>query len=230
MPVGGLEPPPAEDEVVREQEEKQGAIFILEGATLELGKVGKTLQLLNCDDHKTFLTKNKKDPADYRPDICHQALLTILDSPLNKAGKVRAVYVHTKKNVLFQVHTQVRLPRTFRRFSGLMTQLLQKLSIRATNGSDRLLKVIKGPVTKYLPGDAPRIGFSSKAPLVPMHKWAMDNVPDDKPAVFVVGAFAHGSIDAAYTDTTISLSQYPLSAACAISRITNALEIKWGVL
>ena len=130
--MGGLEPPPAEDEVVREQEEKQGAIFILEGATLEarapmgtsmhgavrrgrgglcggdptsaergrrasrqprgrtrtlpprpqLGKVGKTLQLLNCDDHKTFLTKNKKDPADYRPDICHQALLTILDSPL----------------------------------------------------------------------------------------------------------------------------------------------------
>ena len=51
---------------------------------------------------------------------------------------MRAVYVHTKKNVLFQVHTQVRLPRTFRRFSGLMTQLLQKLSIRATNGSDRV--------------------------------------------------------------------------------------------
>ncbi len=36
---------------------------------------------------------------------------------------------------------QVRLPRTFRRFCGLMAQLLQKLSIRATNGPDKLLKV-----------------------------------------------------------------------------------------
>lgn len=46
---------------------------------------------------------------------------------------------------------QVRLPRTFRRFCGLMVQLLQKLSIRATNGPDKLLKVVKGPVTKYFP-------------------------------------------------------------------------------
>lgn len=32
-----------------------------------------------------------------------------------------------------------------------MVQLLQKLSIRATNGPDKLLKVVKGPVTKYFP-------------------------------------------------------------------------------
>jgi len=40
-----------------------------------------------------------------------------------------------------QVNPQVRLPRTFKRFCGLMVQLLQKLSIRATNGPDKLLKV-----------------------------------------------------------------------------------------
>lgn len=45
--------------------------------------------LLNCDDHATYLAKHKKDAALYRPDICHQALLMILDSPLNKAGKVK---------------------------------------------------------------------------------------------------------------------------------------------
>jgi hypothetical protein len=28
--------------------------------------------LLNCDDHKNFLMKHNKDPADYRPDIIHQ--------------------------------------------------------------------------------------------------------------------------------------------------------------
>lgn len=28
--------------------------------------------LLNCDDHKSFLSRNGKDPSEYRPDICHQ--------------------------------------------------------------------------------------------------------------------------------------------------------------
>ena len=56
-------------------------------------------------------------------------------------SRVQALYVHTHKNVLIQVNPQVRLPRTFKRFCGLMIQLLQKLSIRATNGPDKLLKV-----------------------------------------------------------------------------------------
>ena len=36
-------------------------------------QVGKGYVLLNCDDHKNFLRRNGRDPADYRPDICHQA-------------------------------------------------------------------------------------------------------------------------------------------------------------
>ena len=43
--------------------------------------------------------------------------------------------------MLIYVNPKVRIPRTFKRFSGLMVQLLQKLSIRATNGPDKLLKV-----------------------------------------------------------------------------------------
>ena len=54
------------------QRKGHGAIFVLENASLEVGKVGKTMQLLNCDDHAGFLRKHRKDPADYRPDICHQ--------------------------------------------------------------------------------------------------------------------------------------------------------------
>lgn len=36
-----------------------------------------------------------------------QALLTILDSPLNKAGLVKSVFVHTAKNVLIEVNPKV---------------------------------------------------------------------------------------------------------------------------
>lgn len=53
----------------------------------------------------------------------------------------QAVYIRTAKNQLISVNPKVRLPRTFKRFCGLMAQLLQKLSIRATNGPDKLLRV-----------------------------------------------------------------------------------------
>ncbi len=40
-------------------------------------------------------------------------------------------------------------------------QLLHKLSIRATNGSEKLFKVVKNPVTDHLPSDCRKIGSSS---------------------------------------------------------------------
>ena len=70
---------------------QDGYIFVLEKATLETAKIGKGYQILNCDDHANFLRRHGKEPADFRPDIVHQELLAILDSPLNKAGRVNAV-------------------------------------------------------------------------------------------------------------------------------------------
>lgn len=227
---GGIEAPD-ESEGLAASISGEGVIFVLENAQLETAKVGKNYELLNCDDHANFLRRHGKDPALYRPDICHQALLAILDSPMNKAGKLKALYVHTAKNVLIQVNPQVRLPRTFRRFCGLIVQLLQKLSIRATNGPDKLLKVVKGPVTKYFPPDAQRIGFSHSAKtIVAMHEYVMRPDLGGRPLVFVVGAFAHGKIDDSYVDEYISISQFPLSAAYALGRITNALEQRWGIV
>ncbi|KAI8100748.1 hypothetical protein M9434_005139 [Picochlorum sp. BPE23] len=230
MPAtGGIEITDIEDERAQEEAEKQGVYFVLEQATLEVAKVGKGYDLLNCDDHYSFLKKHGKDPAHYRPDIAHQALLTILDSPANKAGKVKGIFVHTFKNVLIQVNTQVRLPRTYKRFAGLMTQLLQKLSIRATNGPDKLLKVIKGPVGRHLPSGAHRIGFSRSAnKVIPMH--VHPAIDKTEPLVFIVGAFSHGKIDEGLVDEYISISEYPLSAAYALSRITNALEQRWNIV
>ncbi|CAL4962627.1 unnamed protein product [Urochloa decumbens] len=130
---------------------RPGAIFVLERACLEVGKVGKAMQILNSDDHANYLRKQNRNPADYRPDIIHQALLAIFDSPLTKAGRLQAVYVRTEKGVLFEIKPYVRMPRTFKRFCGLMSQLLQKLSITAVGKRDKLLNVVKNPVTRYLP-------------------------------------------------------------------------------
>ncbi|XP_022766590.1 ribosomal RNA small subunit methyltransferase nep-1-like isoform X2 [Durio zibethinus] len=183
---------------------KTGVIFVLEKASLEVAKVGKSFQLLNSDDHANFLRKNNKNPADFRPDITHQALLAILDSPVNKAGRLLAVYVRTEKGVLFEVKPHVRIPRTYKRFSGIMLQLLQKLNITAVGKREKLLQVIKNPITKYFPVNSRKIGFSySSEKLVKMSKY-VDAVGDDVNLVFVVGAMAHGRIETEYTDDFIA--------------------------
>lgn len=109
------------------------------------GKGEDKYSLLNCDDHQGVLAKMGRDIAHARPDITHQVrldlspssavsrvsssltsrrtllqcLLTLLDSPLNKAGRLQ-VYIHTAKGVLIEVNPAVRIPRTFKRFGGLM--------------------------------------------------------------------------------------------------------------
>lgn len=122
-------------------------IIVLEQACLETIKSKHgNYELLNCDDHLAVHKKLERDPADSRPDIAHQCLLTLQDSPLNKAGLLQ-VYMRTAQGVLIEVSPHVRIPRTYKRFAGLMVQLLQKLRIRAAESSETLLKVIKNPVT-----------------------------------------------------------------------------------
>ncbi|KAK4364972.1 hypothetical protein RND71_016330 [Anisodus tanguticus] len=213
-----------------ESTNKPGVIFIIERASLEIAKVGKSYQLLNSDEHSNFLKKNGRNPSDYRPDIAHQAMLSILDSRVNKAGRLKALYVRTEKGVLFEVKPHVRIPRTFKRFAGIMLQLLQKLSITAVGKREKLLRVIKNPVTQYLPIDCQKIGFShSSEKLVDIQDY-VNGINNDMNLVFVVGAMAHGKIDKDYVEDYLSISDYPLSAAYCISMITNSVEHKWKIL
>ncbi len=209
---------------------KQPAVIIvLERACLETGKVGKEHVLLNCDDHATFLRKHNRDPADCRPDILHQCLLILLDSPLNKAGQLK-LYIRTEKGVLIDVSPHIRIPRTFKRFSGLMTQLLFKLSIRASNGPHKLLKVIKNPVTDHLPPGCRKYLLSVTGELTSMPK-LVSTLPADRPTVFVAGAMAHGKVDAEdWTDECIAISGYPLSGAAALGRLCAAFENHHNIL
>ena len=93
-----------------------------------------------------------------------------------------------------------------------------------------LVQVIKGDVTRHLPPDAKRVAFSRVAPNLVKLKDFVQELPDGTPSVFVVGAMAHGKMDIAYVDHWVSVSEYPLSAACCIGRITNAFENKWDIV
>jgi len=186
--------------------------------------------LLNCDDHQGILAKTGRDIADARPDITHQCLLTLLDSPLNKAGLLQ-VYIHTAKGVLIEVNPHVRIPRTFKRFSGLMVQLLHKLSIRGVNGPEKLLKVIKNPVTDHLPPNTIKLTLSGDAPTVRLSKY-LPTLPETHSVAIFIGAMARGRDDFAdhLVDEKIGISEYPLSASVACGKFCCALEELWDIV
>ncbi|QRV87470.1 ribosomal RNA small subunit methyltransferase mra1 [Ceratobasidium sp. AG-Ba] len=220
-------------------------IVVLEQACLEAYKVSSgsasrggpgreakdaKYALLNCDDHQGILAKTGRDIADARPDITHQCLLTLLDSPLNKAGRLQ-VYVHTAKGVLIEINPHVRIPRTFKRFSGLMVQLLHRLSIRGVNGSEKLLKVIKNPVTDHFPSNTHKITLSGDAQTVKLSKY-LPTLPETHSIAVFVGAMARGKDDFAdsIVDEKISISEYALSASVACGKFCCALEDLWDIV
>ncbi|GIY34596.1 ribosomal RNA small subunit methyltransferase NEP1 [Caerostris darwini] len=199
-------------------------IIILEMANLETVKIGKDHELLNSEDHISML-KKRKDGKLCRPDITHQCLLMLFDSPLNRAGLLQ-VFIHTERNTLIEINPQTRIPRTFKRFAALMVQLLFKLKIRSSDGNQRLMKVIKNPITDHLPVGCKKLCTSFSATKVVRPR---ELVPSDEPIAITVGAMAHGQVNADYAEETIAISQYPLSAAGTCSKLCTAFEEVWGI-
>ena len=200
--------------------------LILEHANLELTKDKKNSEIINSDDHRNLIKKMNKSLEDYRPDVLHQCLLNLFESPLNKAGMLQ-VYIRTKENVLIEISPKTKIPRTIKRFCGLMGQLLQKYRIRAMNSSEVLLKVIKNPITQYIPFGCPIISTNEKSKLIKLEDY-IDNLKSNNVA-FVVGAISKGDVNIDYMTDTISISSFPLTAGIVCSKICTAFEKCWDV-
>jgi rRNA small subunit pseudouridine methyltransferase Nep1 len=138
------------------------------------------------------------------------------------------VFIHTANNVLIEINPQTRIPRTFARFAGLIVQLLHKFSVKASDSSVKLMKVIKNPVSDHLPVGCKKVLMTYGAKSVVK---AAQVVPEDldAPLCVVIGAIAKGSIDVDYTEESYCIGNYPLSAALTCSKITSAFEEAWGI-
>ncbi|CZR57829.1 nucleolar essential protein 1 [Phialocephala subalpina] len=242
-------PPPNLPQLVAEQhvpipstdKDAKRLIVVLSNASLETykatyggnrpgGQREEKYSLLNSDEHIGVMRKMNRDISDARPDITHQCLLTLLDSPINKAGKLQ-IYIHTAKGVLIEVSPTVRIPRTFKRFAGLMVQLLHRLSIRSVNSNEKLLKVIPNPITDHLPPNCRKVTLSFDEKVMKVREY-VEGLKEDESICVFVGAMAKGSDNFAdqFVDEKISISNYSLSASVACSKFCHAAEDVWGII
>lgn len=102
------------------------------------------------EKHRIYHAKHKTDPAQWRPDVVHQCLLHLMDSPLNRSGRLQ-VFLRTTNGILIMVDPRLHVPRSMRLFEAMMARLLFKLKIRSTVNQLQLLRVVKNPVTDHLP-------------------------------------------------------------------------------
>lgn len=78
--------------------------------------------LLESTLHHTAMKKLQDSNRRGRPDIIHTFLLVALESILNKEGDLN-VYIHTRNDHYLIFNPEIRLPKHYNRFIGLMEQL-----------------------------------------------------------------------------------------------------------
>lgn len=112
-----------------------------------------------------------------------------------------------------------------------MIQLLHRLSIRSVNSQEKLLRVIKNPISDHLPPNCRKLTLSFDAPLVKVREY-IEGIPDKQSICVFVGAMAKGSDNFAdqFVDEKISISNFSLSASVACSKFCHAAEDVWDII
>ncbi len=165
-----------------------------------------------------------------RPDIVHVTLLNLLESPLNRRGLLE-VYMHVVDGRVYAFRPDVRLPKSYERFRGLMAQLL--LEDRVPPGSrdplifkagDRLSDFVSryGGVILLWEGGEP-------APPEVVALRAMETGRPVGVGMFPRGDFERSTMKKAVEAYSIAGGE-PLAAWVVASRIVEAAERLAGML
>ncbi|MHA1786019.1 MAG: 16S rRNA methyltransferase [Candidatus Helarchaeota archaeon] len=180
--------------------------------------------LLDSARHRPFMVNYKLKNKDKRgrPDILHRFLLFALGTEASKENKIK-IFVHTLFNRTFEVKNDLRLPRNYTRFVGLMEQLLVKKKIPLQG--EPLIQLKKQTLSELIDEINPTkvILLSEKGSLVKINDYlnGLPNLEENK-YVFLIGGFAFGEFSeeiSEISDETISLSKIPLSSTVTCAKL-----------
>jgi len=124
-----------------------------------------------------------------RPDIVHYFLLNVLETPAGKEGLVD-VYVHTYDGRMFYVEPETRVPRSYARFVGIMSQVLRR------EDTPRIHPIETSP--HDIIAEKKRSGYA----IVGLDEDGTLAKPEDvldRNSLVIVGGFPHGDFRGAYS-------------------------------
>ncbi|EHY65852.1 rRNA small subunit pseudouridine methyltransferase Nep1 [Nematocida ausubeli] len=215
---------------------------VLQNANIEIVKTKRGKELLSSE---MVEARKRANSTEYRPDILHQCLLMLLDSPLNKAGHLR-VLIELSTGKVVTLNKTIRIPRVYSRFSGLLVQLLERHRIYSEGERIELMKVEKERLESFISNESIKVGLSKegenffdtlncdiKAHAEKQNKEhahsieVRSEISEQKEIpeyVFYINAISSGEDPNTGMHHILSLSAYALSAATCCSKICTYFE------
>jgi rRNA small subunit pseudouridine methyltransferase Nep1 len=179
--------------------------------------------LLDRSYHHSAMLKLDDASKRGRPDLVHFALLEATSTPLYLKNMVK-VYVHTVANKVIFLKENLRLPKSYFRFEGLMEDLFKNKSIRTDSGVLLELKDMKFSDLISNIGSTKVIGMSRngvKSRAEEVAKLVNNDVS------IVVGGFPRGHFSdniSSSINYTYSINDLALEAHVVIARILYECE------
>ena len=179
--------------------------------------------ILDVSWHFAAMKDIKNEIKRGRPDLVHFCMLEACSIPLYFENKLR-VYVHTVDDKVISVGNNVRLPKSYHRFIGLIEKLYVTGIIE--EGGKKLLEMknmsFKELVDKINPKEI--IGLSTKGATSSYEKLAKVICKD---SCIVVGGFPKGHFSdqiLKMMNNLVSVDKNPLEAHVIISRVLYEYE------
>lgn len=160
-----------------------------------------------------------------RPDIVHFALMEALGTPLFMKGMLR-VYVHTRNDKLIAIADNLRVPKSYFRFEGLMVNLFRDKVIKTEEGAV-LMELSDSTLADLISAIKPEkvVGLSTTGVQGTAEKAVAENLTDD--CAFLIGGFPRGHFSEStmkLLSLTYSISDIGLEAHVVIARILYECE------
>lgn len=181
--------------------------------------------LLDRSYHHAAMLKMEDGNKRGRPDIVHFALMEALGTPLFLKGMLR-VYVHTVNDKLIAIADNLRIPKSYFRFEGLMVGLFRDREVKSDEGAV-LMEISDGTFADLLGAVKPArvIGLSTTGVQGTVEKAVAENLAND--CAFVIGGFPRGHFSENTTkllNLTYSISDLGLEAHVVTARILYECE------
>lgn len=179
--------------------------------------------LLDVSWHFAAMKGIKNEIKRGRPDLVHFSLLEACSIPLYFEDRLN-VFVHTIDDKVISVGKNVRLPKSYHRFTGLVEKLYATREIKENNDTLLTLKDMSlGDLIRKIDPEQ-TIALSSKGV-----KSSYQNLAEviDNNTCLVVGGFSKGQFfdkNKEYFDKTIAVDKNPLEAHIIISRVLYECE------
>eukprot|EP01069_Polyplicarium_translucidae_P001122 Polyplicarium_translucidae@DN1537_c0_g1_i1.p1 len=166
-----------------------------------------------------------------RPDIVHQSLMTLLDSPLNRKQRL-SILLSTADKKLVRVASEFRIPRTWKVFQKVMVDFLSSPTGVLRGGAEGpvVLESLQPPLARHLPPGAAIVGLSASGKLVRLKERAKAIAAaaegEERCAVCAIGAVSEGSptVTMEGVSEVLSISALRLSTAVVCDRVCDAFE------